>query len=48
MVILEIRIRTRAGLEELEIERINKIRRLKLCPYFLMKIRQTINTFKIR
>ena len=44
MVILEIRIRTRAGLEELEIERTNKIRKLKLCLYFLMKISQTINT----
>ena len=44
MVILEIRIRTRAGLEELEIERTNEIRKLKLCPYFLMKISQTINT----
>ena len=33
MVILEIRIRTRAKLEELEIERINKIKESSLSPY---------------
>ena len=33
MVILDIRIRTKAELEELETERINKTKELKLNPY---------------
>ena len=44
MVILEIRIRTRSGLEELEIERINKRIKLLLIFNVLMKISRTINT----
>ena len=36
MVILEKWIRTRAELEELEIERINKIKELRLSPYCLL------------
>ena len=35
MVILEIRIRTSEELEELEIERTNKIKKLKWSPYWL-------------
>ena len=36
MVILEITIRTREELEELEIEEINKTKELRLNPYWLL------------